>query len=101
MSTVDFHSTTPHGPEDGTLDLTKLKLTLGQMLAFVLLLAGLIGTSAVSLYQLTEVRKAQDTAAVVQLDMSKRIGSLESDRARREGIELGMKMAEQSKQGGH
>lgn len=89
MSTVDFHSTTPHGAEGDTLDLTKLKLTLGQMLVFVGLLVGLISTSAISLYQLTEVRKAQDTSAQVQADIARRLGTLETDKAARDGFERG------------
>lgn len=89
MSTLEFHSTTPHGHEDGTLDLTRLKLTLGQMLVFVGLLAGLIGTSTVSLYQLTEVRKAQDAAALVQVDISNRLRALEVDKAARDAFERG------------
>jgi len=98
MSTVDFHSTTPTGPtEDGTLDLTKLKLTLGQLLAFVILLSGLIGTSAVSLYQLTEVRKAQDRSAdaqaAFQADITKRLGTLETDKAARDAFERGRQAA--------
>lgn len=74
---------------DGTLDLTKVKLTLGQMFAVFLLVAGLISTSAISLYQLSEVRKAQTTAAALQLTIDARLHILELDKARHEGIEYG------------
>jgi len=74
---------------DGTLDLTKIKLTLGQFIMFVLFIAASIGSVTVSLYQLSEVRKAQQEFASLQISLSTRLQVLENDKARREGIEYG------------
>lgn len=79
--------------EKGTIDLSRIKLTIWQLVVLMGATAGLIGTSTISLYQLSEVRKAQTTMAGVLLTNGSRIGVLEQDKARREGIEIGLALA--------
>lgn len=79
--------------EKGTLDLSRIKLTVWQLVVIMAATAGFIGTSTISIYQLAEVRKAQTTMSLVLTTNSVRIGVLEQDKARREGIEIGLALA--------
>lgn len=72
-----------------TVDLSKIKLTLLQLVVFVAAIVGMVATSAVSLYQLGEVRKSQVLEVARQVVIEARLGALETDKARREGIEYG------------
>lgn len=74
---------------DGTLDLTKIRMTPVQLFFIISLISGAIATSTISLYQLTEVRRAQVESAAIWQAMDTRVHILETDKARREGIEYG------------
>lgn len=89
--------------EKGTIDLSRVKLTVWQLVMLMALTAGFIGTSTISLYQLSEVRKAQTTIGIGMTTNSVRIGILEQDKARREGIEIGLALgkAREKSQGGN
>jgi hypothetical protein len=70
-----------------TLDLSKVKLTATQFFVVVAAVAGVIGATSVSLYQLSELRRGQQDMAQNINEFSRRLESLELDKARREGAE--------------
>lgn len=70
-----------------TLDLSRVKLTATQFFLVVVSVAGLIGTTSISLYQLAELRRGQLEMAQSLENFSHRLESLELDKARREGAE--------------